>query len=159
MDLVGKHCDHLSRRCANSAILERAQQIRFPALWLIVCSSLFALGCEKDSVQPDFGAPYQFVIDHTGGAPEAPPRIVGDWLLVQVSYAGGCADHSFSLERDVRPDTAHIWIKHFSPSDEQCEVSLTDDLNLELPHSVRSHETIALHFPDGAPPYMLKWSP
>lgn len=113
--------------------------------------------CNEEPVAPDFGAPYAILIDNSIGAPESLPEMADDWLLLKISYSGGCVDHVFELERDVRKDTAHIWLKHTIPTADSCEDTISDDLSIQLPFGVHTHHTIALHLPPGGAPYMLKW--
>ena len=140
-----------------SALLERTHLNQFPIFLLIMFSSIFLMQCTEGTVAPDFGSPYEVIIDSTPGAPESPPRLAGEWLLVKIAYTGGCADHKFELERDVRRDTVHVWLKHSIPAPETCSDTINDDLSIELPLGIYAHHTIALHIPPGGPPYMLKW--
>ena len=140
-----------------SAFLERTHPNRFPIFLVIMFSSLFLMHCEEGPVGPNFGSSYDVIIDHTTGAPESPPRLAGEWLLLKIAYTGGCVDHSFELQSDVRIDTAHIWLNHTLPAPDTCEAMISDDLSIELPLGVYTHHTIALHIPPGGPPYMLKW--
>ena len=82
--------------------------------------------------------------------------MVGDWLLLMVAYAGGCADHQFQLNSAIRQDTAHIWIAHENGGD-SCEAYITDDLSLKLSPAVLNARVIAMHDPAGEPPHLLKW--
>lgn len=140
-----------------SAFLERTHLNQFPIFLLLTFSSLFLNGCNDSPVTPDFGLPYEIVIDHASGAAESPPRIVDDWLFLHISYEGGCADHAFSIEKELRPDTAHIWLNHSVPGQENCIDPIRDELGVPLPVGVHTHHTVALHIPPGGPPFMLKW--
>lgn len=112
--------------------------------------------CSTTDFTPDFGDPYEIIVNDIPGAPDKPPRILGDWLFIMVAYSGGCTDHNFSVESVVRRDTAHIWIQHANGGD-TCEAYITDDLNLELSTGVLSARIIAMHDPAGDPPHVLKW--
>ena len=143
-------------QCRND-LLERMRFNRFPVFLLLVLSSFFLFRCSRGPVEPEFGASYQVVIHDIAGAPESPPRLAGEWLLLKVSYDGGCVDHAFTLERVIRQDTAHIWLKHSIPNDETCTDTMTEDISIQIPEGARNHKTIALHLPPGGPPYMLRW--
>lgn len=140
-----------------SAFLERTHYNQFPIFLLLIFSSLILSHCNRSPVTPEFGIPYDVIIDFTAGAPESPPRITDDWLFVNVYYEGGCLDHSFSIEKELRRDTAHIWLRHNTPAPDPCIDPISDELGLQLPLGVRTHHTIALHIPPGGPPFMLKW--
>ena len=128
----------------------------FPSVWAgILCFILFA-GCREEVLQPQFGAPYEIVINEIAGGPDAPPHINGHWLFLTVQYSGGCTDHEFLFESYLRRDTAHVWLNHFS-NDDTCEAEILDDLNIELPGSIRDMGVIALYDPVGGPPHLLKW--
>ena len=111
--------------------------------------------CDRPDFTPDFGDPYDIIVSDIPGAPDKPPRILGDWLFIMVAYSGGCTDHDFSLESAIRRDTAHIWIRHANGGD-TCEAYITDDLNLELSAGVLNARIIAMHDPAGDPPHVLK---
>ena len=140
-----------------SAFLERTHLNQFPIFLLLIFSSLILSCCKRSPVTPDFGAPYDIVMDYKAGAPESPPRITDDWLFINIYYEGGCLDHSFSLEKELRRDTAHIWLRHSKPATDPCTDPISDELRLQLPIGVHTHHTIALHIPPGGPPFMLKW--
>ncbi len=123
------------------------------ALCLIL---LVPLACSPETFTPDFGDPYEIIVNDIPGAPDKPPRLLGDWLFIMVAYSGGCKDHEFNVETVVRRDTAHIWVKHESGGD-SCEAYIKDDLNIELPSGVLSTRVIAMHDPAGDPPHFLKW--
>ncbi len=114
------------------------------------------LGCGQEPVRPHFGLAYEIVIDGTPGGPDRPPRLLGDRLLATLAYAGGCADHAFSLGYAMRRDTAHVWIVH-EAGEEPCDEPMLDDLHLQLPLAVRGSPVIAMHHPEGRIPYVLRW--
>ena len=140
-----------------SAFLERTHLNQFPVFLLLIFSSLFLTHCQQSPVTPDFGASYDVIMDHASGAPESPPRIIDDWLFLHVAYEGGCVDHTFTMKRALRADTAHIWLNHDIPTAEHCTDVISDELGFQLPLGVHTHHTIALHIPPGGPPFMLKW--
>ncbi len=139
-----------------SAPFQRVFDSGFPRLSIVCLIIAFMAGCDPVEFTPDFGDPYEIIVNDVPGAPDKPPRIVGDWLFIMVSYPGGCTDHDFDVETVVRRDTAHIWVHHANGGD-TCEAFITDDLSLELPTGVLSTRIIAMHDPAGDPPHVLKW--
>lgn len=138
-----------------SATIQRICDRGFPLVLFL--SILWTLaGCSSEPVTPSFGDPYEIIVNDVPGAPDKPPRILGDWLFIMVAYGGGCADHDFNVQSIIRQDTAHIWIQHQNGGD-TCEAYITDELNLELPSGVLSTRVIAMHDPAGDPPHLLKW--
>lgn len=123
---------------------------------LIVLSWMTVAGCTDPGPQPQFGDPYEILVNQIPGGPDAPPTIAGDWLLLTVTYDGGCTDHEFALESYVRRDTAHIWLRHTNAGD-TCEARIVDDLNVALPTGVLDRRVIALYDPAGTEPHFLKW--
>ena len=140
-----------------SAFLERTHLNQFPIFLLLIFSSLILTHCKQSPVHPDFGLSYEIIIDYNAGAPESPPRMIDDWLFVNIYYEGGCIDHNFSIKKKLRADTAHIWLHHTVPATDSCSDPISDELRFQLPLGVRTHHTIALHIPPGGPPFMLKW--
>ena len=128
----------------------------FPFKFFGIGFLLILAGCTTEGPYPNFGAPYEIIVNEAGGGPDTPPRITGDWLLMTVAYAGGCEDHEFQLETFARRDTSHVWLHHISNND-NCEAHIIDDLNIELPTGVQAMRVIAIHDPNGSMPHLIKW--
>ena len=127
----------------------------FPLAAFVVIA-LILTGCQAPVLQPEFGAPYEIIINESGGSPDAPPRITGDWLLLTVSYTGGCTDHEFILESESRRDTAYVWLNHIDHND-ACASQIIDDLSIELPTGILATRIISMFDPSGEIPHYLKW--
>lgn len=140
----------------RSAPLQRIFCTGFPH-WVLPFALLAAFsGCSEEPFVPNFGDPYEIITNDVPGAPDKPPRLLGDWLLIMVAYSGGCEDHVFDVESVVRQDTAHVWVKHNNSGD-SCEAYVVDELSLELPTGILTSRVIAMHDPAGDPPHLLKW--
>lgn len=146
----------MNRTQPSGAHIQRTSTGGFPFTLLFVFTVLLLQGCFAEYPDPHYGAPYEIIVNEISSAPDKPPRITGDWLMVTLAYAGGCTDHEFDLETFARRDTAYIWLFH-TPNDDTCESWVYDDLNIELPAGIRDAEVIAMFDPDGGPPYILKW--
>jgi hypothetical protein len=142
---------------SNSDLFQRASFSGFPQprLFLLFLAALLS-GCHTEQPEPEFGAPYEIIINEISSAPDTPPRIAGDWLRVTLSYAGGCTDHAFELDSYPQRDTAYVWLVHVD-NDDTCESLIYDDLNIRLPSSIRDANIIAMYDPEGGAPYILKW--
>ncbi len=136
--------------------LQRLFRRGFPRYLLVFIGCACLTACEQQEFTPDFGDPYEIIVNDVPGAPDKPPRVLGDWLMIMVAYSGGCSDHDFNVTSVVRRDTAHIWVQHDNGGD-ACEAFITDDLSLKLPTGVLATRVIAMHDPAGDPPHLLKW--
>ena len=138
------------------APLQRVFERGFPGLAGVILLGICISACAEPQFTPEFGDPYEIIVNDVPGAPDKPPHILGDWLMIMVAYSGGCEDHDFSVTSVVRRDTAHIWVHHKNGGD-ACEAYITDDLSLKLPTGVLATRVIAMHDPAGDPPHLLKW--
>ena len=146
---------------------------KFDRLSLLLFAGLTALiglasGCEEAPEDvpdpPDeeedisgFGASYEVVTNRTQDAPEVLPYVRDDTLFMNVSYLGGCEDHSFALGHRVQQDTAQLWVHH-DASGETCSTRVADRVRLPLPEEARSAPVLRLRMPQGSPPYTLRFS-
>lgn len=123
---------------------------------------LLLVGCGNDETQnetrgPDqFGNDYEIVTNEEPALPDEPPALVGDTLFAHVAYPGGCADHDFELETEVRSDTARLWLRHDARGDD-CEGMISDRLDIRVPENVLDAETIVLLNPNQPEPFVLRW--
>ncbi len=101
-----------------------------------------------------FGDAYSLVSNFSPADPDYWPSITNDSLSVRLVYPGGCADHEFELDSEVRRDTAFVWLYHDADEDD-CEAELQDELTLTLPSGARKASTVVMLDPDGGPPHVL----
>ena len=135
---------------------------------LAVLMGLLASGCEDapvDVPEPPneeedvsgFGTSYRIVTNPTQDAPETLPHVRDDSLFMNVSYLGGCENHSFSLGHHIQQDTAQLWVYH-NAGGETCSTRVADHIALPLPEEVRGASTLRLRMPQGSPPYTLRFN-
>lgn len=116
----------------------------------------------REKIQPpaasQFGDPYAVVVNEAPAAPDTPPGLDGETLVVDVRYRGGCADHTFTLQHRTRRDTAHLWLEHDAAGDD-CTEMIYEDLRLPLPSGTLDAPIAVLLNPQGGEPFLLKWGP
>ena len=129
----------------------------------------FASGCEsapEDGPEPPpgeeedisgLGASYEVVTNRTQDAPETLPYVENDSLFMNVSYLGGCENHSFALGHRIQQDTAQLWVHH-DAGGETCSTRVADHISLPLPEGARDASTLRLLMPQDSPPYTLRLS-
>lgn len=124
---------------------------------------LSIVGCERTPEDtPDthdrgrFGSGYEILTNETSAAPDEPPAIVSDTLKALVSYPGGCEDHEFEIDSEVRRDTSRLWLRHDAGGDD-CEAMITDRLELPVSSDVLEANTILLLNPNADVPFVLRW--
>ncbi len=118
-------------------------------------------GCNTPSAPPAperFGDPYDILTNLAPHAPDEPPAIVSDSLSALVTYAGGCAEHTFEAHARVTGRAAAILLRHDNGGD-ACEASLHDRIVLPLPANVLESPEIHLLHPKGGDPFILRWTP
>ncbi len=139
-----------------------------PAIFLLL-GALFA-GCGGGPQRPPgapptdgpapvdlrFGDPYEIVLSEVPALPAEPPALVGDSLVLNVAYTGGCRDHTFIVRHTTARDTTHLWIVHDDAGD-ACEAYLHADLRLSVPAGALKAPVVVLETPQGGPPFMLRW--
>lgn len=78
---------------------------------------------------PDLGDPYRVE------SRPMPAVVSGGVLEVNVSYAGGCEEHTFDLGVADRGDRADLWLTHDANGD-ACEAYVQDFLAVPVPEAV-----------------------
>lgn len=143
-------------------------QIPFSAgPFLLGCVAIFSLGlvvaaCEQTDAPLEatresgrFGDAYEVLTNEHPDAPDEPPVIVSDSLLVLVSYSGGCENHDFDLDIDTARDTTRLWLRHDNGGD-NCEALIHERLAFDLPDDALENPTIHLLNPNHEAPFVLR---
>ncbi len=110
-------------------------------------------------VSRDFGDPYDIVTSAVEALPAQPPGLsgeAGDTLVVQVGYAGDCADHAFRLDYRAAQDTTFLWLEHDDAGDD-CAGYVLRELRLPVPAGALEAPVVVLRNPHGGPPHLLRW--
>lgn len=132
--------------------------------WFCTLVLLAAAGCRQGAATGDeaehdrgrFGDPYEVVLGFASAGPDTPPALESDTLVALVTYAGGCADHDFTLRHDAEPDTARLWIYHDAHGDD-CEAQVRDEVRLPVPGAVLEAPTVVLLNPLDDVPFVVRW--
>ena len=141
----------LSIVSAPRALLQPARLALFLLLLLAGCHT----GPDLPRQAQAFGDAYQVVTNVTPASPDVPPVLLDDSLSVNVRYAGGCTDHTFTLQQRVRADTATVWLVHDASGDGG-EALIFDVLRLDVPDEIRRSPVVVLLNPGGGPPFLLR---
>jgi hypothetical protein len=141
-----------------------------PGLYGLAGMALLMLagGCNGNGVQNElegeggrssqFGDPYDIVGNFSPSDPELTPLLMGDTLLVRMTYPGGCADHGFDMDYSVAQDTAKLWLRHDANGDD-CEAMLNDEFQAQVPEDALEAPVVVLLDPSGGAPHILRWGP
>lgn len=133
------------------------RKVQLTAALLILSSLACDDSADQGVVREDrFGSDYQITTNENPALPDEPPALLGDTLVAHLAYPGGCEDHDFVLETEVRSDTARLWLRHDNHGDD-CEAMIQDRFEERVPEDVLSAPTILLMNPNASEPYVLRW--
>lgn len=142
------------------------KKVQKPAIWTVLALLVIPLGCDGPHHVSDvdggydaerFGSPYRIETNEAPVAPYEPPVIVGDTLVVMVTYAGGCAEHEFEIASTNRDDGTSVWLRH-DDGGEDCEALVRERLRIPLPGNVLGSSRIHLLNPNEDIPFVLRWN-
>lgn len=138
------------------------RKVQSTALFTALAVLVAAVGCNQPPGSADgsdrssFGSPYQIVTNVSTAAPDEPPAVVSDSLVVLVTYAGGCNDHEFELASSVAGDSAEVWLIHDDGGDD-CEALISERLLFAVPDRVLDASRIHLLNPNSDAPFVVRW--
>ncbi|MEX0600298.1 MAG: hypothetical protein WD021_08470 [Rhodothermales bacterium] len=142
------------------------KKVQKPAVWSALALLVLTVGCDgphhvdetDDGYDAErFGSPYGIETNEAPVAPYEPPVIVGDTLVVMVTYAGGCAEHAFELASSTGNEGTRVWLRHDDGGDD-CEALVRDRLRIPLPGHVLGSSRIHLLNPNEDIPFILRWN-
>ena len=90
---------------------------------LVLFVALLLSACDIGTVLPEFGDGYAVATDTA--------VLDGDTLRVEVSYSGGCEEHTFDLETRAAGPVRELWLVHDANGD-LCEAYLTEALAVNV---------------------------
>jgi len=102
-----------------------------------------------------FGDPYVIVPAFDEGDVEPYPLLLGDSLVVRLTYSGGCETHDLDLRHRIERDTAFVWIFHQAHGD-ACEALVRDEYSGRLPAPVMAEGVVVLRHPRMGPLQVLR---
>ncbi len=99
-------------------------------------------------------APLSIVSAQFDAEDEWVPTLVGDTLIVRVTYDGDCEDHRFGLDDETRGDTLLLRLTHNDAGD-TCDGRVYDELRLAAPAAAKTARVLVLEDPEAGTPFPI----